>query len=56
VGGKNNSTAFYFDFTLAGLLDQPGRIGLSPETPSPYLPGPDQRIWFRSCSAFLKKM
>src|SRR6266571_8239432 len=27
----------------------PGRIGLSPETPSPYLPDPDQRTWFRSC-------
>src|SRR5207302_4925425 len=28
VGGKDNSTDFYFDFEPAGLLDQPGRIGL----------------------------
>jgi hypothetical protein len=27
VGGKDNSTDFYFDFEPAGLLDQPGRIG-----------------------------
>jgi hypothetical protein len=36
VGGKNYSTDFYFDFEPAGLLDQPGRIGLAPETSSPF--------------------
>src|SRR5712691_12044527 len=34
----------------------PGRIGPSPETPSPYLPDPDQRLPGFARAALLKKV
>jgi len=46
----------YFDFKPAKLLDLPGRIGLSPETPSPYLPDPDQRLPGFARAALLKNV
>src|SRR5206468_7889238 len=40
---------------LPGCL-MPGRIGLSPETPSPYLPDPDQRLPGFARAALLKNV
>src|SRR5216684_4381648 len=47
--GKILPLLFISTSNLPGCSNLPGRIGLSPETPSPYLPDPDQRTWFRSC-------
>src|SRR2546423_11454863 len=55
VGGKNISAAFLFRLRTARLLDA-GRFGLSPETPSPYLPDPDQRLPGFARAALLKNV
>src|SRR6266702_4339033 len=56
VGGKSTSTAFISTSSLPGCSNLPGRIGLSPETPSPYLPDPDQRLPGFARAALLKNV